>query len=99
MDYSRIIDELNNASLFELFRLSSAIDDQLTDPKRIRQVKDRKGNELYGEVNKLNRKTAGVRVGSTNWRVTYSLLRPVIDGEVGKEGFLLEGVIVNDSQA
>jgi len=40
MNFSKIINELNSASLFELFRLSSAIRDQLEDPKRLRLIKD-----------------------------------------------------------
>jgi hypothetical protein len=43
--------------------------------------KDRKGNELFGEVIKLNQKTAGVLVGTTRWKVGYRLLSPIIEGE------------------
>ncbi len=44
--------------------------------------KDKQGNELFGEVIKLNPKTAGVLVGNTQWRVAYSLLSPTISIEV-----------------
>ncbi len=44
--------------------------------------KDKEGNELFGEVIKLNPKTAGVLVGNTKWRVAYSLLSPTISVEV-----------------
>jgi len=41
MDYSAILQELDNASLFELFRLNEAIRRQLEDPKRIAAIKNR----------------------------------------------------------
>ena len=39
MDYSMILKELNKASLFDLFRLQVAIDQQLVNPSRIREVR------------------------------------------------------------
>jgi hypothetical protein len=39
MDYSRIIEELKQASLFDLYRLRVAIDHQLEDPQSIREIK------------------------------------------------------------
>lgn len=164
MDYTAILTELNNASLFELYRLNVAIRKQLEDSARLSLIKnnlikgqlisyfdetenrlveativelkrtkvlvenkhdgvlwnipyyslnldnsdtdiqatsqqkitrnnlkvgdnvcfkDRKGNELFGEVIKLNPKTAGILVGQTQWRVAYSLLSPIISVEVG----------------
>jgi len=175
MDYTAILTELNNASLFELYRLNVAIRQQLGDPARLRAIrnhvktgqlisyfdaaenrlieatiielkrtkilvenkhdgelwdipyyylnidnsdtdiqatpkqktnrnnikvgdnvcfKDKKGNELFGEVVKLNPKTAGVLVGKTNWRVAYSLLSPIIDGELGGNQQFLEGKVI-----
>jgi hypothetical protein len=176
MDYSRILNELNGASLFELYRLDVAIRQQLDDPKRLRLVKaglktgllikyfdanenrlidakilelkrtkvlvenshdgelwnipyyfiniddvdttippssnqklsrnnlkvgdkvcfkDKKGRELFGEVIKLNQKTAGVLVGQVKWRVAYSLLSLIIDGELGADNRLLEGEVLS----
>ena len=40
MNYSQILEALNNASLFELYRLQQAIRRSLEDPARIRQIKD-----------------------------------------------------------
>ncbi|MCP4410310.1 MAG: hypothetical protein GY807_21700 [Gammaproteobacteria bacterium] len=40
MNYSKILEELNNASLFELYRLEQAIRRSLEDPIRIRKIKD-----------------------------------------------------------
>jgi len=174
MNYSKILDELNSASLFELYRLEQAIRHSLEDPARIRNIKDslkigqdieyfdadenrlveasiielnrtrllvknrhdgklwnipyyhinldhanvaisnptgkldrnslkvgdkvafkdRKGNELFGEVTKLNPKTAGVLVGTARWKVGYSLLSLIIDGELGSETNLIEGEIL-----
>ncbi len=176
MDYSKILNELNHASLFELYRLNVAIRQQLEDPIRLRLIKeslktgqlikyfdasenrlidatilelkrtkvlvenkhdgelwnipyyyinidnidtniqaiskrtinrnnlkvgdkvcfkDKKGNELFGEVNKMNPKTAGVLVGQVKWRVAYSLLFPILDGELGTDKNLLEGEVLN----
>lgn len=39
MDYSTILQELNKASLFDLFRLKSAIDQELINPYRNEQIK------------------------------------------------------------
>lgn len=174
MNYSQILDELNKASLFELYRLQQAIRRSLEDPARIRQIKnslrvgqdieyfeaeqnrlieasivelkrtkvlvknhhdgelwnipfyfinldradvaisnpsgeldrnslkigdrvafkDRKGNELFGEVIKLNPKTAGVLVGTTRWKVGYGLLSSIIEGEVGSEQNAIEGQLI-----
>jgi|GEM_PF-284556 len=48
--------------------------------------KDRHGHERFGEVVKLNPKSAAVMVGTTRWRVAYGLLMPVIDGDLGSDG-------------
>ena len=40
MNYSKILDELNSASLFELYRLEQAIRHSLEDPARIRNIKN-----------------------------------------------------------
>ena len=37
MNYSKILEELNNASLFELYRLEQAIRRSLEDPVRIKE--------------------------------------------------------------
>lgn len=175
MNYSKILDELNNASLFELYRLNQAIRHSLEDPVRIKNIKkslkvgqhieyfiaeenrlveasivelkrtrllvknrhdgklwdipyyhinldhantaisrstgkldrnslkvgdkvafkDRKGNELFGSVIKLNQKTAGVLVGTTRWKVGYSLLSLIIEGELGSEMNLIEGQLLD----
>jgi len=41
MDYSKTIEDLKLASLFDLYRLSIAIDQQLNDPQRIDEIKSR----------------------------------------------------------
>jgi len=174
MNYSEILDELNNASLFELYRLEQAIRRSLEDPVRIKHIKDslkvgqdieyfdaeenrlieasiielkrtralvknrhdemlwnipfyhinldhvdiaisdstgkldrnslkvgdkvafkdRKGNERFGEVIKLNQKTVGVLVGTARWKVGYSLLSLIIEGELGSETNLIEGQLL-----
>ena len=39
MDYSRILEELARASLFDLYRLRVAMGHQLDDPRRIQEIK------------------------------------------------------------
>lgn len=175
MDYSKILEELNSASLFDLYRLQQAIRRSLEDPVRIRKIKgslkvgqdieyfdaeenrlieasivelnrtralvknrhggalwnipfyhinlhhadvsisgstgkldrnslkvgdkvafkDRKGVERFGEVIKLNQKTAGVLVGATRWKVGYRLLSSIIEGELGSEANLIEGLLLS----
>ena len=175
MNYSKILDELRSASLFELYRLEQAIRHSLEDPVRIRSIKDllkvgqdieyfdveenrlieasiielkrtrvliknrhdgelwnipfyhinldhadiaissstgkldrnslkvgdkvafkdKKGNERFGEVIKLNQKTAGVLVGSARWKVGYGLLSLIIEGELGSETNLIEGQLLD----
>lgn len=41
MDYSRVIDDLKQASLFDLYRLSIAINQLLENPQRIDEIKRR----------------------------------------------------------
>jgi hypothetical protein len=174
MNYCKILEELNNASLFELYRLEQAIRRSLEDPVRIRKIKDslkvgqhieyfdaeenrlvearivelkrtralvknrhdgalwdipfyhinlthtdvrifgstgkldrnslkvgdkvafkdKKGNELFGEVIKLNPKTASVSVGTTRWKVGYRLLSSIIEGERGNDSNVIEGQLL-----
>jgi len=67
---------------------------------------DKQNNDVYGEITRLNRKTATVITNTnTKWRVSYQLLYLVIEGELGyskkqNSGFrsinqqrLLEGII------
>ncbi len=41
MDYSKLIDELKQASLFDLHRLHVAIGQQLENPQRVEEIKDK----------------------------------------------------------
>lgn len=168
MEYSKILEELDKASLFELYRLNQAIWKQLEDPNRNQLVKrqlrigqdityfeadenrlieatiidvkrtrasvrnkhdgriwnipfyhinidktdtdikpsqnkvdrnslkigdtvcftDKQGDEIFGQVTKLNPKTAGVLVGNVRWRVAYGFLSSVLDGQVDTNLFL-----------
>lgn len=166
MDFSKIVEELKQASLFDLYRLRVAINHQLENPQRIEDIKsnlnpgqtvsyfdevgnrlveakiirlkrtrllvenihdkqrwdipfcgvnldrvdtdityssrkgivksqlkvgdtvgfhDKHNNDVYGEVIRLNQKTATIVTNTnTKWRVAYELLYVVIDGELGK---------------
>jgi len=173
MNYTEILAALNKASLFDLHRLSAAIDLELSDSQRIkalaRQVnvgqaityfeptinglvdavvikimktrclvqntadgkrwtipfyfinlegidvdiypasqqrgipkqalkvgervgfKNKSDEDTYGEVVRLNPKTATIIVEPNHkWRVPYSLLFSVLDGEQGRDGEILE---------
>jgi len=163
MNYTNILNELNKASSFDLFRLRSIINTQLNDPSRIFNIKkklfvgqeisyfeedenrlinatiielkrtrvvvrntcdhhlwelyyyhinidnvetdidtskqqklDRSnlkvgdhvsffrndGSEVFGVVDKLNPKTAGISSANGKWRVSYAALSLVLEGEV-----------------
>ncbi len=175
MDYSKIIDDLKQASLFDLYRLRVAINHQLETPQRIDEVRrslkpgqivsyfdsvenrlveskviklkrtrllvenihdkqrwnipfywinldrvdtditaparmgleksqlkvgdtvgfqDKQNNDVYGEVIRLNQKTATI-VTNTNmkWRVAYEWLHLVLEGEQEYPN-LIEGQIL-----
>lgn len=53
--------------------------------------KDRQGQERFGQVVKLNPKSASVQVDALRWRVGYALLLPVIDGALGDATQALPG--------
>ena len=57
MDYSKIMSELDNASLFDLYRLSAAIGKELENPKRIKKIRQmiKAGDTISYFVNEENR--------------------------------------------
>jgi len=86
MEYSKILHELNNASLFELFRLKEAICVMLEDSKRINDIKNKlevnqevsyfDGNEnrlIDASIVKLKRTTAVVinKHDGQMWRIPF----------------------------
>ena len=89
MDYSRIFDDLNSASLFDLFRLWAAIEQQLDKPERIAQVKRRlrpgmeitffdeaRNHLVKATVIKLNRTRLDVhnRLDHLTWSIRYCMV-------------------------
>lgn len=62
--------------------------------------KDRQGQERFGQVVKLNPKSASVQVGAMRWRVGYGLLVSVIDGALGDATGALPGqwVAISDDE-
>ncbi len=89
MDYSRIFDDLNSASVFDLFRLSVAIRQQLDKPERISQVKGmlRPGMEITffdvernhlvkATVIKLNRTRLDIHnhLDHRTWSIRYCMV-------------------------
>jgi len=57
MDYSKILQELEDASLFDLYRLSVAIENEIKNPQKIEKVKQslRIGQEITWFDNSTNR--------------------------------------------
>ena len=41
MDFSKVVEDIEDASIFELFRLRVAINRMLEDPERIYEIKDK----------------------------------------------------------
>jgi len=65
---------------------------QVGIPKSVLKIGDTVGfknkdqEDIYGEVIRLNQKTATIKVDMHNqWRVSYSLLFPVLDGEQSEQ--------------
>lgn len=177
MDFTAIIAELENASLFDLYRLQSAISRELDNPERIQKVRrlikvggtiryffseenrlieakvleikrtrvsvqnkedlkrwtipfyminiddipvdisrrdvsagmdrheirvgdmvgftDRDNNNRRGKVVRLNPKTITLHVEpNQQWRVSYSMLHPIIDGQKTHQQRFIEGMVV-----
>ena len=85
---------LKHVSVFEIYRLSGAIQNELENPQRLAKVnhKIKEGDfvgfyhQNYGEhiagcVERLNQKTVSLITPGKRWRVSYQLLYPIIDGE------------------
>lgn len=181
MDYTQLLHELQQASLFDLYRLKSGINKMLDQPDRITAIKrqlrmgqeisyfeerenrlvpaiiediqrtrlsvrnkedgkhwtipfymvnidnvdtdihsqhgkvdrnqlkvgdtvgfyDRQQQELYGKIIRLNQKTVTIHTNTgAKWRVAYSFLFKVMDGEGGQvsEAGLIEGVVVESKE-
>lgn len=62
--------------------------------------KDREGRERFGQVVKLNPKSASVQVDAMRWRVGYGLLSAVIDGDLSDATLALPGewVAITDEE-
>jgi hypothetical protein len=178
MDYSKIMNELGEASLFDLYRLRAAIDKELDDPDRVEKIRrlikvgetvryfvdeenrlieaevleikrtrvlvrnkhdlkrwdipfyminlegipvdivrpentkgisrhevrigdfygfrDRANNVLRGKVIRINPKTVTLFVEpNQNWRVGYSMLHSIIDGQQSNGQKFIEGIVVD----
>ena len=170
MDYAQLLEALNQASTFDLFRLNAMIDRELESPERIGRIKaalivgqklsyfdrnsnslrdcevlqlkqkralvldftdgnrwtvpyfmlniegadvrvnqdahkglsrhaiavgdllgfkDKHGEEHFGHVLRLNTKSVTLQVAQGQWRVGYSLLYRVLDGQGDRDGELL----------
>ena len=182
MDYSKVMSELDDASLFDLYRLSAAISKELDNPRRIEKVKrmikegdiinyfensenrlvqaevlelkrtrvlvrnkhdmkrwtipfymvnvedvatditypttikgmdrndirigdlvgfrSKSNKNVRGKVMRINPKTVTVFVEpNQKWRVSYSMLYPIIDGEKAHEHKFIEGVVIEKDPA
>jgi len=182
MDYSTVMSELDDASLFDLYRLNVAIRKELDDPRRIEEVKrmikegdiisyfedsenrliqaevielkrtrvlvrnkhnmkrwtipfymvnvedvatdithptttkgmnrneirigdlvgfrSKSNKNVRGKVMRINPKTVTLFVEpNQKWRVSYSILYPIIDGEKAHEQKFIEGVVIERDPA
>lgn len=182
MDYSTVMSELDDASLFDLYRLNVAIRKELDDPRRIEEVKrmikegdiisyfedsenrliqaevielkrtrvlvrnkhdmkrwtipfymvnvedvatdithptttkgmnrneirigdlvgfrSKSNKNVRGKVMRINPKTVTVFVEpNQKWRVSYSMLYPIIDGEKARKQKFIEGVVIERDPA
>jgi len=182
MDYSTVMSELDDASLFDLYRLNVAIRKELDDPRRIEEVKrmikegdiisyfedsenrliqaevielkrtrvlvknkhdmrrwtipfymvnvedvatdithptttkgmnrneirigdlvgfrSKSNKNVRGKVMRINPKTVTLFVEpNQKWRVSYSMLYPIIDGEKAHEQKFIEGVVIERDPA
>jgi len=178
MDYSKIMNLLDEASLFDLYRLRAAIDKEMENPERIEKIRfsikagdpiryfvedenrlidaevlevkrtralvrnkhdskrwdipfyminvedisvdivrpentqgisrhevrigdfygfrDRANNMLRGKVIRINPKTVTLFVEpNQHWRVSYSMLHSIIDGQKASEQKFIEGIVVD----
>ncbi len=177
MDFSKIMSQLDDAALFDLYRLNAAINKELDNPQRIAEIKrlikagdtisyfasdhnrlveaevlevkrtrvlvrnkqdmkrwdipfymintedisvdivrqektrgvdrhevrvgdivgfkDRANNNRRGKVVRTNPKTVTLLVEpNQKWRVAYSMLHPIIDGQKANDQYFIEGIVV-----
>jgi len=59
-------------------------------------INSRNGKQLTGTVVRLNQKSVTIDTKDGNWRVGYSLLFPVIDGEATEQDDVIQGQLVYD---
>ena len=101
MDYAQLLEALNNASTFDLFRLNTMIDRELNSPERLNRIKlsltvgqqlsylDIRSNSLHEcEILKLNKKRALVQDfnDGKRWTVPYYMLNiEGVDARVNHE--------------
>lgn len=80
MDYSKVLEEINQASLFDLYRLMIAVDQQLDNPERIERIKQRlkPGQQITYFDTGQNRLIAATVV---NLQRTRLLVQNLHDGE------------------
>ncbi len=69
MNFSTVLEDLDHASAFELYRL--------------RLSSDRKCTKRSGEEMRLSNKTVRLKVGQQQRRVAYQFLHPVIYAQAG----------------
>ena len=93
MNYSKILQELEAASLFDLFRLNVAINDELKNPQKIRKIKQslRIGQEITWFNNSTNslEKAIVKKLSPTRCEIEN-----ISDGE--KWGILYASINLND---
>ena len=89
MNYAQVLEALAEATLFDLYRLNAAIDQQLQDPSRLQAVKNqlrlgqtveyfdaRQNRTVAARVTRLQRTSVSVEdlADGKRWRVPYYML-------------------------
>jgi len=60
-------------------------------------INSRDGKQVTGAVERLNQKSVTISTRDGKWRVAYSMLFPVIDGEAAGRDGVIQGQLVLDS--
>jgi len=59
-------------------------------------INTREGEQVTGVVERLNQKSVTIRTREGKWRVSYSMLFPVIDGEAAERDDVIQGQLFQD---
>ena len=61
-------------------------------------INSRNGEQVAGVVERLNQKSVTIRTRDGKWRVGYSMLFPVLDGEAEERDGVIQGALFHDKR-